>query len=209
MSTIKFIYFDVGGVAILDFSKTNKWNELLDDLGITVTQKPQFDKLFDEHEGNICCGEDMDVFVKEAETKLGIQFPKDYDMAQDFVNRFEPNPAILELIKELKPNYELGLLTNQYPNLLNLIFQKGLLPQDIWDVIIDSSVVRMAKPDPRIYDLAEEKSSTKPTSILFVDNKARLLEYPKSKGWDVFEYDPSNTPQSTRKLMEYIHSKDT
>lgn len=39
---IKFIYFDVGGVVILDYSKTNKWNEMLTDLGIPEELKPKF-----------------------------------------------------------------------------------------------------------------------------------------------------------------------
>jgi len=35
---IKFIYFDVGGVAILDFSKTNKWKEITKALEINKTR---------------------------------------------------------------------------------------------------------------------------------------------------------------------------
>ncbi len=206
INQLKYIYFDVGGVVILDYSKTNKWNEMLKDLGITENQRPQFDQLFDTHEKKICCGEDIKVFVREAEKTLGIKFPQNYDMTSDFVNRFELNPSMIALLGELKGNIRLGLLTNQYPDLLNRIFQKGLLPKDVWDLIIDSSIVGIAKPDPRIYDLAEEKSGVEPASILFVDNKVKLLEYPKLKGWHVFEYDPANAFKSTDKLREYIYA---
>src|SRR3989338_11303956 len=92
---IKFIYFDVGGVVILDYSKTNKWNEMLEDLGVSDEVKPMFNQLFEDHEQRICIGEDINIFVEEAIRKLGFTFPSNYNMTQDFVNRFEVNKSIL------------------------------------------------------------------------------------------------------------------
>jgi FMN phosphatase YigB (HAD superfamily) len=201
----QFIYFDVGGVALLDFSKTNKWNEMLSDLGVTDALRTQFDELFDAHEKKICVGEDINVFISEARS-LGVDFPENYDMTADFVNRFEKNNPILELLDKLKNEFQLGLLTGQYPNMLNMIFAKGLLPKDIWNVIIDSSVEGITKPDPEIYLLAEQRAKIGKESILFVDNKAKLLEYPKSRGWQVFEYDPSNATKSTSDLEKLIYN---
>ena len=203
---IQFIYFDVGGVALLDFSKTNKWNEMLSDLGVTEAIKPHFDDLFDEHEKKICIGEDINIFVKEAKDTLGIEFPNNYDMTADFVNRFEQNIPMLALLERLKKGFKLGLLTGQYPNMLNMIFEKKLLPKDIWDVILDSSIEGMTKPDPKVYQIAEQRAGVVPESILFVDNKAKLLEYPKSRGWKVFEYDPANAESSTDELAKLIYN---
>ena len=76
---INFIYFDVGGVALLDFSKTNKWDEMLSDLGVNESLKAQFSELFDAHEDKICKGEDINIFMEEARSKLGIKFPVNYD----------------------------------------------------------------------------------------------------------------------------------
>ena len=202
---IKFIYFDVGGVALLDFSKTNKWNEMLFDLGVSDAVRTQFDELFDAHEKKICVGEDINIFVNEARTKLGINFPPNYDMTADFVNRFEKNIPMLELLAKLKNDFKLGLLTGQYPNMLNMIFEKGLLPNDIWSVVIDSSIEGFTKPDPEIYLLAEKKTKIEKEAILFVDNKAKLLEYPKSRGWKVYEYDPANAKSSTERLTNLIY----
>lgn len=202
---IKFIYFDVGGVAILDFSKTNKWNEMLSDLGVSQSVRTQFDELFDAHEKKICVGEPIEIFVNEVKSKFGLQFPQNYDMTSDFVDRFEKNVSMLNLFVRLKEDFKLGLLTGQYPNMLNMIFDKRLLPRNIWNVIIDSSVEGITKPDPKIYLLAEKKAGVKSESILFIDNKAKALEYPKSRGWQVFEYDPSNAEDSTQKLEDLIY----
>lgn len=202
---IKFIYFDVGGVALLDFSKTNKWNEMLSDLGVNDTIRAQFDELFDAHEKKICVGEDINICVNEVKSKLGIKFPSNYDMTGDFVNRFEKNIPMLKLLDRLKNDFKLGLLTGQYPNMLNMIFEKELIPKDIWSVVIDSSVQGVTKPDPEIYRLAEERANVEKKSILFVDNKAKLLDYPKSRGWTVFEYDPSTNEESTKVLEDLIY----
>lgn len=205
---IKFIYFDVGGVAVLDYSKTNKWEEMLRDLNVGEEIRSDFDDLFDSYEKRICVGEPIDTFVQEAKTKLGMEFPDKYDMTLDFVDRFERNEPMLSLLKKLRKDFKLGLLTGQYPNMLNMIFNKGLLPKDIWDVIIDSSVEGVTKPDSKIYEIAEQKSGVKPESILFIDNKAKLLEYPKSNGWQVFEYDPADPIVSTRSLEKFIYGTE-
>ena len=205
MHQLKFIYFDVGGVAILDFSKTNKWDELLNALNISDNKKDSFTKLFKAHEKNICKGENIEIFLEEVGKMLKIQFPDNYDMTADFVNRFEINPSMLKLFKKLRSKFKLGLLTGQYPNMLNLIFERKLLPKSIWDVIIDSSVEGFTKPEPEIYHLAEKLAGVEPQSILFVDNKAKLLEYPRSRGWRVFEYDPSSPIISTRNLENFIN----
>ena len=51
---IKFIYFDVGGVAILDFSKTNKWQEMTQALGVNELNRKKFDEIYNEFEPEIC-----------------------------------------------------------------------------------------------------------------------------------------------------------
>lgn len=62
---------------------------MLFDLGVSDAIRTQFDELFDAHEKNICVGEDINIFVNKARTKLGIKFPSNYDMTVDFVKRFE------------------------------------------------------------------------------------------------------------------------
>ena len=191
----------------MDYSKTNKWNEMLADLGIPEEIKPKLNLLFDEHENKICVGEDINIFIQEARQKLGLSFQSNYDMTRDFVNRFEVNKPISKLIRKLKKDFMLGLLTNQYPGMLSMIIEKGLMPKVDWDVIIDSSLEKIRKPDPEIYLLAENKVKADPKSILFVDNKQSLLEPARKRGWQVFEYDPSNPEISTTRLQRFIYNQ--
>lgn len=201
---VKFVYFDVGGVVVLDFSKTNKWNEMLDDLEIGEEKREAFAELFDKHEQKICIGEAIEVFVDEARNDLGISFPKNYSMTADFVNRFEKNTSIQEVLDILRGKVKLGLLTNMYPNMFSLIEKRGLFPEINWDVIIDSSVERVAKPQEEIFRLAEKRGNEKPDNMLFVENTQRHLDAASRLGWQTFCYDPSNLSESNRDLLKNL-----
>ncbi len=199
---IKFIYFDVGGVVLLDYSKTDKWNQMISDL--KFDNKELFKEIFGKHEPQICTGEDIEVFMRDLEKSTRYSFPQNYNMIEDFVSRFEVNDSISTLIKKLKQKYKIGLLTNQYPRMLNMIFKKNLIPDVEWDVIIDSSVEKIKKPDQEIYLLAEKRARANPENILFVDNGEKHLKIPKERGWMTFEYDPSDPINSTKKLEQLI-----
>lgn len=200
MSQTNFIYFDVGGVVILDYSKTNKWEEMLNDLHIPDDKRTAFEELFDKYELQICVGMNIDEFVTAATTQLGIEFPPHYSMLDDFANRFEPNPQLAEILSDLKQKYKIGLLTNMYPGLLDAIKARNLLPEIQWDVVIDSSVVGLRKPQAEIYELAEETSQTNPANILFIENSKSHVEAANQRGWKTVLYDPSDVEGSNKEL---------
>lgn len=68
---IKFIYFDVGGVVIRDFSGTNKWEELKTGMGIKPEQAEAFNEIFDKYEPEVCVGRDVETLVPMLKEKLG------------------------------------------------------------------------------------------------------------------------------------------
>ena len=94
---------------------------------------------------------------------------------------------MLALIKKLKNNYRLCLLSN------NIIFyQKASLArllEKIFPVIIYSFNVKMRKPEKRIYLYTMKKLKSKPEECLIIDDNESRLFYPIKLG------------------MEYIHFK--
>lgn len=202
---IDFIYFDVGGVVILDFSKTNKWNELLDDLGVQSKDKEEINKLFSKEESKYCLGEtEADTFIPILKNKFKIKIPENYSFLEDFVNRFDPNPEIAKIIVDLRSKYRIGLLTNMYPKMLDSIKDKEIMPNIQWDVIIDSSKVKMQKPQPEIYELATQLAQTPVEKILFVENTKKHIEEAEKLGWNTFLYDPSDVIGSNKKLLSLL-----
>lgn len=202
MNEIKFIYFDVGGVVIKDFSKTNKWLELQQELGIPFERSQEFKDFFKQYEPEVCKGREVDTILPMIVSHFNIKIPKNYSFLIDgFVNRYEKNFSIWPIIKKLKNQFKVGLLTNMYPGLLRAIKDKGLLPDVNWNVIVDSTVEKTKKPEIKIYKVAEFKAQCKPHEILFVENGAKNIEAAKNLGWQTFLYDPANPDESNKKLL--------
>jgi HAD superfamily hydrolase (TIGR01509 family) len=201
---IEFIYFDVGGVLILDFSGTKKWMEMTTAFGITDQNREEFDALFNNLEKEVCIGRDVESLVPVFKEKFNIKTLNNYSFLADFVNRFEYNASIHSLIKKVKQKYKIGLLTNMYPGMLNAIKAKSLLPEVEYDAVIDSAIEKCQKPEDKIFKIAEDKAKVSPNKILFVENSIKHIEAAKKRGWQTFLYDSKNPEESTKQLSELL-----
>jgi FMN phosphatase YigB (HAD superfamily) len=204
---ISFVYFDVGGVALLDFSGNSKWKELLADIGITETNKTKFDALWEKYQDRICLDYDVDQIRDEVNQVCGLKLKPDFSFLNEFVKRFAPNPSIWPVIEAAHKSYRIGLLTGMYPRMLAEIYKRGdLLPLFPWDVVLDSSVIKLQKPYAAVYELAEKLAGVKDSSeLLFIDNVEKNLQVPKARGWQTFLYDPKEPEKSSRKLLRLIN----
>jgi HAD superfamily hydrolase (TIGR01509 family) len=201
---IKFVYFDVGGVVISDLIANSKWENMKKDLGVTLSMNEKFEPFFDKYEREICKGRDIETLVPVMKRKFGLKVPKRYSFLKDFVNRFERNESIWPVIKKSKQKSKIGLLTNMYPGMLEMIEKKKLMPNILWDVIIDSSVEKVVKPQKAIFKLAQERAKVKANEILFVENSKTHVEAAKRFGWQTFLYDSTEMKTSNQKLLEIV-----
>lgn len=207
---IKFIYFDLGGVAIKDFSGSeDKWSELKKELGIGLDKDEKYRIFWSKYEKDLCLGKkntnDVLTLMKK---ELGIKAPESYNLLIDgFVNRFEKNTSIWPVIEKIRKACGVGLLTNAYPGMLDAVKNCGILPEINWNVIVDSSVVGFGKPDSEIFKLSEEKCGFKSKEILFIDNSEKNISSAKNFGWQVFFYDSSDCDKSSKELGRYLMEK--
>jgi HAD superfamily hydrolase (TIGR01509 family) len=178
---IKFVYFDVGGVVIKDFSKTNKWEELR--VAKSISKQD-----FDELRGKLSMGQ-----INLNEVGLSLN---------DFISRYDTNKSIWPIIVGIKKKYKIGLLTNQYRGLLEAIVNANLMPVIDWDVTIDSSIEGVKKPDPKIYEIAEKSAEFSGSEILFVENGEKHIKTAQEFGWQTFLYDSSNYEKSSQNLAK-------
>ena len=143
---ITFVYFDLGGVVDLDFSKSNKWSEFKKEIGIISNIDAGFEKFWGEFEHQVCVGRDIETLKLVLRQKFGISLPQRYSvLINGFVNRFEVNKSIWPAIEEIRKHCRVGLLTNMYPDMYEAIKKSGIIPKVNWEVIIDSSVEKIAK----------------------------------------------------------------
>jgi putative hydrolase of the HAD superfamily len=90
-----------------------------------------------------------------------------------------PRPRVLEAIGRLRARgVRVGALTNNWRT--GDADPRGLRPH--FDVFVESSVVGLRKPDPRIYRLACRKLGVEPRETAFLDDIGRNLKAARDLG---------------------------
>lgn len=203
---ISFIYFDVGGVIDDDLSGNNKWDELLEEIGIAKSSNnvDAFKNFLKANESDICTTRDVDTLIPIIEERFGVKLPLNYSLRTNIIKRFYANPVIWPLVETLKQKTRIGLLTNMYPGMLDEIKQKNILPSVEWDVVIDSSVEQVIKPDKEIFRIAQDRAGVPNEEILFVDDRLENIDAAKAFGWQTFLYDSSNHEKSTKDFEQFL-----
>lgn len=201
---ISFVYFDLGGVVEKDFSATKKWDDVREELGISPSM--EYEEFWADVEKDICTRRDVNDLLPILKDKFGAKIPDNYSLLDTFVKRFEKNESIWPVINEIHKTTRIGLLTMMYPHMLDVIRASGILPDINWDIIIDSSVVKLVKSDPQIYKLAQETAGVDGSEILFIENSKKYLPIAESFGWKTFWYDSSNYAKSSKDLLTFWES---
>ena len=201
---IQFVYFDLGGVVIQDFSGTNKWDELRSAIGISPKNRVAFDAIWARHKDRLGIDYDVDWYIPEIEKECGISFPKNFSLLNEFVKRFEQNESIWPILETIHTAHRIGLLTNMYPRMLDAIKKRDILPSTQWDVVVDSSIVGYQKPDPKIFEIAQKMADVDKSEILFVENSIENIHAAETLGWNTYHYDSSNIKESNARLVNLL-----
>jgi glucose-1-phosphatase len=77
--------------------------------------------------------------------------------------------SLIAYIKSLKSRFKTGLLSNAWDNLRRVITETWKFA-DAFDEMVISAEVGIAKPDPRIYQLAVQRLGVLPQEAIFVDD---------------------------------------
>jgi putative hydrolase of the HAD superfamily len=97
----------------------------------------------------------------------------------------KPIPEMVELVRELRSaGITIAALSNSEGHLAELLEEIELAP--LFDAIIDSGRLGIAKPDPRIFELTlDELDATKPDVVVHVgDSWAADVEGALAAGWN-------------------------
>lgn len=204
MAKISFIYFDVGGVLIKDFSNTDQWRKMYLDAGIKEDQLEKINEVYDKYARKLNTVLDIDAFLPLLKKETEITFPLGYSMLSDMISRFQVNKSIWPIVKAVQAKYRTGLLTNMYPKMLDAIKAAELLPPGKWDILLDSSVEGVQKPDSVIFQIATKWTGEKHENVLFIDNTKANINRAKSVGMQTFHYDSSNYKQASQDLTSFL-----
>lgn len=205
LNKISFVYFDVGGVAIKDFSDSPKWENMIHDLGLDKFDKAKVDLVYNQRDTDLCLGK---IHADELVVIYNRQYPVDLDpsfsLLNYFIDHFELNPGIWPIVQKVQQSKKTGLLTDMYLGMLDGIFARQLIPNTSWDSIVDSSVEGVRMPMPEIYALAQERAGVSPGEILFIDNRQKNLDGAVLAGWQTYRYDSSDYDQANLDLAKFL-----
>lgn len=91
------------------------------------------------------------------------------------------NRPLLDFIRdELKPTLKIGMLSNAYSDWLDELFTPD--QQSLFDDIVLSFRVGMAKPDPEIYQLSLKNLGVKAGEAVFIDDIQHYCQSAESLG---------------------------
>lgn len=197
-SGVRFVYFDVNGVLIRfyqrAFARIAEENNVPSDVVETA---------FWHFNDAACRGEfTSDDFNKAFAERIGV---KELNWSEYYLEAAEKIHEMHDLVRWTADNYQIGLLTNIMPGLLEGLKKLDKVPAIHYDATIDSSEIGTIKPEIAIYEAAEERANVKPSEILFIDDTKANLTAAESRGWHVLWFDygrPEESVADIRKALE-------
>ena len=171
--TIKTIIFDLGGV-IVDLDYSNFYKQII---ALSPLEKPQTRIMLEffrqsdlYHQGKMTDEE----FYKLACEILQVCMIDQNQFFEAFNSMISNSsqPEMISLLKELKcmKKYKLIALSNVNSSHWDYILNKKWDFLEYFSEFILSHEVHLTKPDPRIFQLAIEKSGCKAEEIVYIDD---------------------------------------
>lgn len=102
-------------------------------------------------------------------------------LEQDFWAGDRVDQELISLIRELRPRFKTGLLSNAWPDLRHALEDLWEIA-DVFDKVVISAEVGLVKPDPRIYQLVLEQLGINPPQAIFIDDFAVNIKAAKQLG---------------------------
>ena len=114
------------------------------------------------------------------------------ERAEEMVKRFQEaerlvNHDMVGLIKRLHGRYKLGIISNTIPGMMDRL-RRLLDFVDLFDVVVGSGDVGIAKPDAGIFLRAVEQAGVTPRESVFTDDRADFAEAARAVGMQGFHF---------------------
>lgn len=198
---VSFVFFDVNGCLVRYYQRA--FTLVSKETGISpdVVETAFWFLSDDLNRGKMTIEE----FNKAFSSRLGIG---SIDWNRYYLEAIEATPGMEEAILYAKKHYKIGLLTNVFPGSLEKLIELGKVPSIDYDVVVDSSVVGLTKPDLKIYELAQKKAGTDSGEILLIDDTMSNLVAAQRAGWHALLFDYSRPEESIANIYKALEPAD-
>lgn len=195
-SGVTFVYFDINGCLVQFFH--HAFTELANETNIPADQ---IESTFWHYNDAVCRGE---MPLDEFNRIMAEQFHHMVDWKSYYMRAVTPIVEMHELVLWASKHYKVGLLSNIMPGFISDMMASGLLPNIQYDSIIDSSEVRAIKPEPQIYQIAQERAMVGSEEILFIDDSRTNIMAASQLGWKVLWFDDFRPEESVSRVRQAL-----
>ena len=157
---IKAIIFDFFGVICPDLY----WGWLRKQIPDLENQRGYFQELSDQFDlGKLSTTQ----LIKTLSDRTSVEEDKVIPFIEQSV---QIDTAVVDLIKLLKRNYKIGLISNSNSEFIEGILKDNSL-NDLFDSIVISQKVGFIKPQREIFEIALKELNVEASEVLFVDDR--------------------------------------
>jgi len=195
-----WIVFDIGGV-ILDWHRCRQ--ATIEKLNLSLDEfNPVFSKI-------LPLMEDGSITPEEGFKDILKNLNHNSDPEEIFTywqSHLVPINSTVDLIIKLQKQYRLAICTNTWINVLksNIITFPSIFHN--FQLFIDSSVEKICKPNPKIYQIVESQTRTSGKDIFFIDDSFSNIEGAKFLNWQTYLFDlkEDSGANSCEKIAEIL-----
>ena len=186
---IKAIFFDFGGVILEGFDGVDH-AAIEAEFGLTANSLRRWvyrESRWNDHQIGECTLEEWHDSIRAAMAAGGLgerteALLKRFVEAERLVNR-----DMVGLIKRLHGRYTLGVISNTVPGMMERL-RRLLDFVDLFDTVVGSGDLGIAKPDPGIFLHATKLAGVAPGQSVFTDDRADLAEAARAVGMHGFHF---------------------
>ena len=135
---------------------------------------------------------------------LGIQAEDMPDFLEQYWSADDVNWELLDYIRSLHPRFKVGLLSNAWDDLREMMHNRWDI-EKLFDELIISAEVGIVKPDPRVFQLALERLGVQPLEAVFIDDMLVNVEAARQLGMAGIQFlDTQQTLAELQAMLDLV-----
>jgi len=200
--SIKAVIFDLGGVIVRTEYQAPR-QRLAESFGMDYDE---IDKIVFGGGPNSSAAKASVGEITEEEHWLNVmkmlkQPASEYERIRDeFFGGDVIDHEILDFLRSIKPQYKVGLISNAWSGLRDYIVREKF--DDVFDHMVISAEVGVAKPDAKIYHIALEQLQVQAEEAVFVDDFIENIEACEELGMEAIHF--KNAESAIQQLKELL-----
>ena len=137
---------------------------------------------------------------KKLEKDFKVKDGQTIDIKQLAIDNFKPLKETHDFINSLINKYNIGLLTNVYHDVYDLVLKHGFIPNLAYRAVIQSCHLGIIKPEKEIFHHAQKKAGVPHENILFIDDYHINVKSAMELGWQAVHFDTYDPHKSIKEI---------